>query len=202
MNFKEYIERAESTAVYPGQSTFKGLGYVVSGLAGEVGEVFEVLKKIIRDSAGVITVNTKQRLFEECSDCFWYTSQIFNELKSKSNLFDINVNKLQEECFKGFTGTTSSLLEDKLTQQRSILIKVHSLVSNILDDYSFVELNGCNEEDDNLQNISENTSKVLLSLFVFLKNIEINVEDVLKYNLDKLASRKERNVLSGSGSNR
>ena len=202
MNFKDYIEGAKSTAIYPGQSTFKGLGYVVSGLAGEVGEVFEVIKKIIRDSAGVITANTKQRLFEECSDCFWYSSQIFNELNTESDMFNINVNKLQEECFKGFTGTTNSLLEDKLTQQRSILIKVHSLVSNILNDYSFAELNGCNEGDEYLQNISNNTSKVLLSLFVFLKNIELNVEDVLKYNLDKLSSRKERGVLSGSGSNR
>ena len=45
MDWKEYCERTEDTAIYPKE---KRLEYLAMGLAGEAGEVANLVKKYIR----------------------------------------------------------------------------------------------------------------------------------------------------------
>ena len=100
LTFKEYQETTKTTAVYH-QSidelldievgvverykiknirTLLNLSYVGLGL-GEVGEIQGKIKKIIRDSGGVITDEHKKAIGKELGDLLWYVSETCNELE-------------------------------------------------------------------------------------------------------------------------
>lgn len=122
LTFSEYQAQTNSTAIYPGKGRLVvgeklspemmiGLSYVMYGLAGESGEIFEKLKKIIRDKQGIFTEEAVREVGKEVGDLLWYLAQ-------------------------------------------------------------------------------------------FAETVGFNLGDVAQGNLDKLASRKERGVLSGSGDNR
>src|SRR5271167_4186889 len=68
------------------------LAYVGLGL-GEVGELQGKIKKILRDSGGIITPETKQALSKELGDILWYISQTCNEL-------GLNMGEVAEENIK------------------------------------------------------------------------------------------------------
>ncbi len=57
MNFEEYQSEASQTALYPRR--MENLEYPTLGLAGEAGEVANIVKKIQRDSGGVISDETR-----------------------------------------------------------------------------------------------------------------------------------------------
>lgn len=52
------------------------------------------------------------------------------------------------------------------------------------------------------EKLKSEASDVIWYIAAVLTELNLNFEDVAQYNLDKLASRKERGVLSGSGGNR
>lgn len=97
MQFSEYQRRTAETAVYRdsidemlrettnarylnvGLSQILRLAYVGNGL-GETGEVQGKIKKIIRDSGGVITDEHRAAIAKELGDCLWYISQTATEL--------------------------------------------------------------------------------------------------------------------------
>jgi NTP pyrophosphatase (non-canonical NTP hydrolase) len=70
--------------------------YPVLGLAGEVGETCEKIKKIIRDEKGIFEKEDKENLKKELGDILWYVSAVCTELDL--NLNDVaceNIEKLQ-----------------------------------------------------------------------------------------------------------
>lgn len=73
MKFKEYQELAKTTAIYPEQAR---IFYPALGLAGEVGEVCEKIKKNIRDGR----VLDKDDLTKELGDVLWYLSALAGDL--------------------------------------------------------------------------------------------------------------------------
>lgn len=123
MDFQEYQERTEDTAIY-GEQIGKivdglksddplqldnivrllRLSYVSNGL-GETGEVQGKIKKIIRDSGGVITDEHRKMLVGELGDVLWYVSQMASELGVE--LDDIaahNIDKLSSRKERGVIG--------------------------------------------------------------------------------------------------
>ena len=74
-----YQAGTSTTAIYPGKGTIMGLIYVALGL-GESGEVQGKVKKILRDSDGVLTEETRQKIKAELGDMLWYASQMCSEL--------------------------------------------------------------------------------------------------------------------------
>jgi NTP pyrophosphatase (non-canonical NTP hydrolase) len=100
MTLYEYQQLASTTAVYP--NTGNNLHYPVLGLGGEVGEVLNKIKKIERDSGGVLTDETREALKSELGDVMWYLSALACELKL--NLDDIaqcNIEKLLSRKERG-----------------------------------------------------------------------------------------------------
>lgn len=85
MDFTEYQVRASQTAIYPNQQSFAGLMYCSLGLAGEVGELCNKIKKIYRDYSCTIPAEAFNDLEKEIGDCQWYLAQICNELSSSLN---------------------------------------------------------------------------------------------------------------------
>ena len=95
MDFKEYDDAAEVTAVYPNQGN--NPIYPTLGLVGEAGEIAEKVKKMIRDDAGVLTEQRRQMLIKELGDVLWYLSALSRELGTSLEVVArTNIEKLQK----------------------------------------------------------------------------------------------------------
>ncbi|MFN0139838.1 MAG: nucleoside triphosphate pyrophosphohydrolase family protein [Pyrinomonadaceae bacterium] len=93
MNFEEYQSEASQTALYPRRMA--NLDYPTLGLAGEAGEVANIVKKIQRDHDGVITDEIRGKLKDELGDVLWYISACADELGLTLNeIAEFNVGKL------------------------------------------------------------------------------------------------------------
>ena len=93
MTFEEYQAEASATALYPKRMT--NLEYPTLGLAGEAGEVANIVKKIQRDHDGVLTDEVRGKLKDELGDVLWYISACADELGlTLDEIASFNVNKL------------------------------------------------------------------------------------------------------------
>jgi NTP pyrophosphatase (non-canonical NTP hydrolase) len=93
--FAEYQTEARKTAKYPNR--LKNLAYPTLGLAGEAGEVANIVKKIQRDFAGEITDEIRAKLKDELGDVLWYISSCADELGlTLEEVARFNVAKLAE----------------------------------------------------------------------------------------------------------
>jgi NTP pyrophosphatase (non-canonical NTP hydrolase) len=93
MNFEEYQAEAKQTALYPRR--LRNLEYPTLGLAGEAGEVANIVKKIQRDHGGEITDETRVKLKDELGDVLWYISACADELGlTLAEIAEYNVEKL------------------------------------------------------------------------------------------------------------
>lgn len=78
MELSEYQKKALTTALYPNQGS--NPYYPALGLGGEVGEVLNKVKKIMRDHDGQITDEYRDILKKELGDVLWYTATLADEL--------------------------------------------------------------------------------------------------------------------------
>lgn len=93
MNFEEYQDAASLTALYPNR--LKNIEYPTLGLAGEAGEVANIVKKIQRDFGGEITDEIRAKLKDELGDVLWYISACADELNlTLAEIAEFNVIKL------------------------------------------------------------------------------------------------------------
>lgn len=93
MNFEEYQSEASQTALYPRRMS--NLEYPTLGLAGEAGEVANIVKKIARDHGGEINDEIRLKLKDELGDVLWYISACADELGlTLDEVAAYNVNKL------------------------------------------------------------------------------------------------------------
>lgn len=77
--FAFYENQALKTAKFPGRGTVLGLAYCALGL-GEAGEVQGKVKKILRDSNGVLTDDKKEAIAAELGDLLWYVAAMADAL--------------------------------------------------------------------------------------------------------------------------
>jgi Predicted pyrophosphatase len=93
MDFKEYQSEASQTALYPRR--LSNLEYPTLGLAGEAGEVANIVKKIQRDHNGVLNDDTRAKLKDELGDVLWYICACADELgMTLEEIAEYNVDKL------------------------------------------------------------------------------------------------------------
>lgn len=89
MDFKNYQLLAKTTAIYPENAK---ITYPCLGLAGEVGEICEKVKKHIRDGR----VLDKEDLTKELGDVLWYLSALAGDLGiDLENVAKTNYEKLK-----------------------------------------------------------------------------------------------------------
>ena len=97
MHFNEYQRAAAETAIYP-----EGLTYPALGLCGEAGEVAELVKKMIRDDAGVLTPERRANLKKELGDVLWYVSEVARQAGLELNeIALVNIDKLARRAQEG-----------------------------------------------------------------------------------------------------
>jgi len=113
MDFKEYQAAAKITAIYlnkvklqfpelsPEILKIMGISYAALGL-GESGEVQGKVKKIIRDSGGIISDEVKTEISKEIGDILWYTAAMCDELGiSLEDVAQNNIDKLMSRKERG-----------------------------------------------------------------------------------------------------
>lgn len=99
MEFDAYQVIAQTTAVYPEDMK---VVYPTLGLTGEAGEVAEKVKKLIRDSDGVITEKFKKDITKELGDVLWYVAAVASDLDISLNEIALaNTVKLRLRSQKG-----------------------------------------------------------------------------------------------------
>ena len=104
MDFKDYQDKARTTAVYPDMG--HNIYYPTLGLAGEAGEVSEKIKKIMRDDMGIVTQEKKDAISKELGDVLWYISNLASELnidldKIASDNIEKLLDRMKRNVIKG-----------------------------------------------------------------------------------------------------
>ena len=94
-----YQKVALTTAIYPRE---QAIIYPTLGLTGEVGEVANKVKKIIRDDGNKINESLVQEISAEIGDCLWYISVLADDIGCKlSDIANTNLIKLENRKKKG-----------------------------------------------------------------------------------------------------
>lgn len=102
--FDEYQQLTNVTAIYPeaGTGSAQALAYVSLGLVGEAGEIANKVKKVLRDSDGKLSEETRLALLGELGDVHWYLARLATELGASSGLVaQENLNKLLDRKERG-----------------------------------------------------------------------------------------------------
>jgi hypothetical protein len=100
MELNYYQQKARETAIYPNMGN--EFTYPALGLVGEAGEIANKLKKVIRDSGGVLTQPVKESVGAEIGDCLWYIAQLATEMGYDLNdLAQGNLDKLASRKERG-----------------------------------------------------------------------------------------------------
>lgn len=196
LTFDEYQKSALSTAVYPRQYVLMGgetvksgspsCIYPVFGLCGEIGEVGQVLTN---------SLGTYWELIKECGDVLWYVAAICSDLS-------INMSAVSEyETFEDFD------IGVKLTNHD---VRIHDILNELFIAAGIVaEATKKTIRDsagvvtpERLKVIVAALKRVLIALVSICHERGIDFVQAAKHNLEKLASRSARGVISGSGDNR
>lgn len=108
MTLKEYIIQTRRTR--PSFSEMdKKLAQAGMGLAGETGEVVDLIKKIIFQKKPL----DKEKLKEELGDIFWYLAYIIDILEiSPEKILEDNINKLKIRYPDGFSTKSANERRD------------------------------------------------------------------------------------------
>lgn len=90
MDNKEYQKIIEKTAVFPKEI---GVLYCALGMCGETGEVAEKIKKLYRDSNGVITPELTDSIKKEIGDVIWYATAL-------GSLFNLSLDEIMQANYE------------------------------------------------------------------------------------------------------
>ena len=174
MTYKEYEVKAITTKCYADEVA---IPYVVIGLNGEIGELCEKIEQ-----------ETKEDLIvKELGDIFWYMAGIRVELN------------LQIE--DDWNWLLKSEYATNVLQLLSEAGKINEQVKKFLrDDWKTGEEIAFPEERRKV--IEKAWKNIWLQLNTICDLMHISIEEVARINNEKLASRKERNVIHGSGDER
>lgn len=97
MNFKEYQNRANATAIY---DTKFSILYPTLGLTGEAGEVADKVKKIIRDGKSII--DERVEIAKELGDVLWYLAAVARDIGvTLEDIAMMNIEKLEDRKERG-----------------------------------------------------------------------------------------------------
>jgi NTP pyrophosphatase (non-canonical NTP hydrolase) len=104
MNSTAYQEQTERT-VAPCQTVEERLTLAALGMAGETGEVVDLVKKHLFNHKEV----NVEKIKDECGDVLWYMSILLNTLGlTFEDVMQGNIEKLRRRHTNGFTPTYAS----------------------------------------------------------------------------------------------
>jgi len=210
--FSQYVERTNETAVYP--SGIIGKHYVALGLVGEVGEVANKVKKIIRGDIKlglkipddmedgisktklIADIEKANKFVEDISgevgDIAWYLAQASKNLNIKitkivhTNIIGNYVNEAMGP----------KPIEDDL---KILSVFVLQLMNEAIELAGFLLSSA---KDYNKENVKVCLSRNFSFIAAISKYLKLDLEQILNHNIEKLSDRKKRGVIKGSGDKR
>ena len=181
--FDEYQKQAAKTAIYPKD---RGLEYTALGLFGEVGEVANKMKKVIRDQDGVLTDKNRAEIGAEMGDVLWYIAMCAVELGTSLSALVVEDVTTWDGYGNYLSGNTSGALD--------LAVAVGQYINWTSDG---------SEEFSNGQASRVSVLRLVLVVWgEFCNTLSVRLADIAQGNLDKLASRAARNKIGGSGDER
>lgn len=194
----QYEAGTTETAIYPGVGTgfYDALRYVGLGLTGEIGEISEKIKKAYRDEGGMLTDEKQRALRAECGDVLWYITRAGVEhgiglveilqADGPDNYFsNANFNWYNSPKI----GEMGNVL-DWASYYASGMAEWNGVYAGNVRSFSYLDSRGA--ATYYLSCIAHNLNQLLVTL-------GSSLDEAAQSNHDKLFSRKERGVISGSG---
>jgi NTP pyrophosphatase (non-canonical NTP hydrolase) len=175
----EYQRAARTTAIYPAAA---GVYYPALGLAGELGELCNKAKKIIR---GDVTFEQRVDDFKkELGDVLWYVAALASDV-------GLDLTSIVREALDG----------DQLTGDLyATLLDAQCHVSGIAFAATMIRTKGIAEDHRNA--IRVGLMFLMRSVARLCALFGVELPDVCKNNIKKLFKRKESGTIRGDGDNR
>jgi len=104
LDFNEYQEKCRLTDVGTSAQDCINPGwlYYVLGIGGETGELFEKIKKLFRDSNGVVDEKFRKAFIKEMGDYHWYSARLCDAFGVEYNeIAKQNIEKLLSRKERG-----------------------------------------------------------------------------------------------------
>jgi phosphoribosyl-ATP pyrophosphohydrolase len=173
MEFEQYEKEAISYALYPREEA------IVYPSIGVVDEGLELIEKCTLDYDDKL--ERKTEVTKEAGDTLWYMANLCHDLEIP-----------MADMAKGIILPSKETYVDIRLR---LMIDLQRLIGKTKK-----RLRG--DEGITKEITLELLQKVYGSFMVLLTEEDINIDDALKSNIDKLEDRKKRNVLKGDGDNR
>jgi hypothetical protein len=174
MNWNEYQQQALTTAIYPLE---RELDYTILGLCSETGELGEAF-----------LTGTPEDLLSEMGDCYWYVAAVADALK------------LPLHYIAGYSDQEVIPFNDHASNIILEIVAESAKMAGVLK-------KSIRDNDGYLSDAANDKLNYSLFRTLWLLNALCHVFGtscfaVMAKNLDKLADRKKRGVIQGSGDNR
>lgn len=179
MQVGKYQRVARTTAIYPASA---GVYYPALGLAGEVGEIANKVKKIIRGD--VALKDRVDDLLAEIGDVIWYTAAVASDL-------GIDLEQVAEMAAKEVR------MEGDIY---SVILKMQAATGRIAQAAEDIRISGVNNNDRNI--VFGNLIVVLRATDSLCAILNADLSAVCEANIQKLLNRKEAGTLRGDGDKR
>lgn len=185
MTYSEYKQGALRTANYPKQLA---MDYLRLGIRGEAGEVCDKVKKLIRDEGwrpgDPVPGEQREAIILELGDVAWYAACISHETGWKMTV----------SRRAGETTDVDRTYCDPMSHRAADLVKyalrlVHTVEAE--DSYDITPYG-----------VTAYPGWVLYAVAETAACLGYRMSEVMRRNLEKLASRQRRGVIGGSGDDR
>lgn len=172
-----------TTAIYP---VDREVDYTIVGLGSEIGELAEVYADAKKGYFGKLDGTSTVDALGECGDIFWYVAATADALKVQLDWVLKQTSTELHHASKGLTLVDMMIAHGRI---QGVLKK------SIRDNDGFLAAKAEEVIVHELAHIWNHTAQ-----FIYMLGGTEN--GVMSANLNKLADRKTRGVLQGSGSNR
>jgi len=177
ITFDRYAIETNTTAQYP--TGEDGILYLQLGLVGEIGEVLNKLKKVIRGDYKLLEPQ-KNEIADELGDVMWYAAQLAIQYKLKLSRIVANDIKV---------------FERSISAKPAFLYKYAIRMNFIASQFANTAQSGVMIVDYKI-----NALAAIIQLVAGISSIiEVPMEKILENNLKKLKKRLKANKIKGTG---
>lgn len=212
-----YQTGALTTAMYPhcGEGNLRALSYVGLKLAGEVGEIQGVVLDIGCLPDPLHTKMHMLRAIKEAGDVLWYMASAGHELGQPLSavMDDLRLPRCERSVQdRTFEDLRLSVVPRLSGLRGGLAPLTHRMGDLVVKATRFIELVGKGIRDDGdskaqllparALDLQEHHRKTVYAWVMLCHQLGLDLAVVAQANLDKLASRKARGTLGGSGDDR